>query len=45
MTGCPRYLGETDYVMLTFIMETQGQPNDSVLDCGVVTEQQNSQQL
>ena len=49
-TGCPLYPGETDYDMLNFIMETQGQLADYLLDRGVGTDyyfhkQQNSQQL
>lgn len=47
-TGCPLYPGETDYDTLTFVMETQGQPANYVLDRGMGTnyyfhKQQNSQ--
>ena len=32
VTGYPLYPGETEYDMLRFIMQTQGQPEDYILD-------------
>uniref|UniRef100_A0A3P9DEJ1 Protein kinase domain-containing protein n=1 Tax=Maylandia zebra TaxID=106582 RepID=A0A3P9DEJ1_9CICH len=37
-TGLPLYPGNEDYDVLKFIIETQGQPPDHVLDSGVYTE-------
>uniref|UniRef100_A0A8P4GJW6 Protein kinase domain-containing protein n=1 Tax=Dicentrarchus labrax TaxID=13489 RepID=A0A8P4GJW6_DICLA len=37
-TGSPLYPGDTDYDVLRFILETQGQPADDVLDRGMGTE-------
>ncbi|XP_037610617.1 homeodomain-interacting protein kinase 1-like [Sebastes umbrosus] len=37
-TGYPLYPGEMNYDVLSFIIETQGQPADYVLDRGVCTE-------
>uniref|UniRef100_A0AAZ1XH75 Protein kinase domain-containing protein n=1 Tax=Oreochromis aureus TaxID=47969 RepID=A0AAZ1XH75_OREAU len=37
-TGVPLYPGNEDYDVLKFIIETQGQPPDHVLDSGVYTE-------
>uniref|UniRef100_A0A3B4EPZ2 Protein kinase domain-containing protein n=1 Tax=Pundamilia nyererei TaxID=303518 RepID=A0A3B4EPZ2_9CICH len=37
-TGVPLYPSENDYDYLKFIIETQGQPPDHVLDSGVYTE-------
>ncbi len=37
-TGYPLYPGNTDYDMLSFIIETQGQPADHVLDRGIGTK-------
>uniref|UniRef100_A0A3P9CSK7 Protein kinase domain-containing protein n=1 Tax=Maylandia zebra TaxID=106582 RepID=A0A3P9CSK7_9CICH len=37
-TGLPLYPSENDYDYLKFIIETQGQPPDHVLDSGVYTE-------
>ncbi|KAI3370854.1 hypothetical protein L3Q82_007371 [Scortum barcoo] len=37
-TGYPLYPGDTDYDVLSFIIETQGQPSDSVLDRGMGNE-------
>uniref|UniRef100_A0A8C4GI58 Protein kinase domain-containing protein n=1 Tax=Dicentrarchus labrax TaxID=13489 RepID=A0A8C4GI58_DICLA len=34
-TGSPLYPGDTDYDVLRFILETQGQPADDVLDRGM----------
>uniref|UniRef100_A0A3P8SBF4 Protein kinase domain-containing protein n=1 Tax=Amphiprion percula TaxID=161767 RepID=A0A3P8SBF4_AMPPE len=35
--GCQLYPGRTDYDVLRFIVETQGQPSDDVLDHGLYT--------
>uniref|UniRef100_A0A8C4HX10 Protein kinase domain-containing protein n=1 Tax=Dicentrarchus labrax TaxID=13489 RepID=A0A8C4HX10_DICLA len=37
-TGSPLYPGDTEYDVLRFILETQGQPADDVLDRGMGTE-------
>eukprot|EP00064_Thunnus_orientalis_P007357 superscaffoldBa00000811_g7377 len=37
-TGYPLYPGDTDYEMLSFIMQAQGQPEDHVLDRGRGTD-------
>lgn len=36
--GYPLYTGETDYDVMSFIMQTQGQPEDYILDCGRGTD-------
>uniref|UniRef100_A0A3Q3C3A8 Protein kinase domain-containing protein n=1 Tax=Haplochromis burtoni TaxID=8153 RepID=A0A3Q3C3A8_HAPBU len=37
-TGVPLYPGNEDYHVLKFIIHTQGQPPDYILDCGMATE-------
>uniref|UniRef100_A0A669E0X8 Protein kinase domain-containing protein n=1 Tax=Oreochromis niloticus TaxID=8128 RepID=A0A669E0X8_ORENI len=37
-TGCPFYPGKNDYDVLKFIIQTQGQPPDHVLDSGLYTD-------
>uniref|UniRef100_A0A3B5BAQ5 Protein kinase domain-containing protein n=1 Tax=Stegastes partitus TaxID=144197 RepID=A0A3B5BAQ5_9TELE len=36
--GCELYPGDTEYDVLRFVVETQGQPPDDVLDSGLYTE-------
>ncbi|XP_034556038.1 homeodomain-interacting protein kinase 2-like [Notolabrus celidotus] len=38
ITGCPLYPGEMDYDVLSYIIETQGHPEDDVLEQGMATE-------
>ncbi|XP_030611540.1 dual specificity protein kinase YAK1-like [Archocentrus centrarchus] len=37
-TGLPLYPGKTEYDVLRFIIDIQGQPPDHVLDCGFITD-------
>ena len=37
-TGCPMYPGDTEYDVLRYIVETQGQPPDHMLDSGMATK-------